>query len=125
MDAAEPVSGLEEGSALRGKTGRPGNSVVLVLGSFGVIGAWRFGWSARRIQFAPAPDWFHAEAPAQIGHRVAAGPSLQLDLALRIFDTVAAALAPIKVIARHDCPAISLQQFVLSVEGPRAPPARG
>lgn len=117
-----PVAPSQGSPTIRESAGSPANSLSLVLGTLGAFGAWQLRGSARRMQLGHVPAWFHAEAPEQIGHAVAAGPSLRLGLAVCEFEAALPVLVPAAIIARPDRPVMSFRQFILSIEGPRAPP---
>lgn len=46
----------------------PPNSIVMGIGALGCLGAVQLTRSIRRLASSHVPDWYHAGAPARIGH---------------------------------------------------------
>lgn len=44
------------------------DSTGLFLSALGSLGAWQLGRSVKKINLGHLPEWYHAEAPAQVGH---------------------------------------------------------
>ncbi len=57
----------DEPDALRQLPEAP-SSLVLGLTALAGLGLYHAGQTIRKVQFAPAPDWYHTGGPQQIGH---------------------------------------------------------
>lgn len=127
--ADAPSTGLDATASAASETAvrelpqLPG-SASLFLSAILSVGAWQAVRRASHLHIAHLPEWYHPDAPHQIGHSVAFDPTLGFELlAVCVFD------APIEA----DCSAFlgyprdslsrCASQHFLTIESPRAPPA--
>jgi hypothetical protein len=89
------------------------------------VGAWHMVRKASNLHLANLPEWYHPDAPYQIGHSVALDPMLGFEvLAVCLFDIPTADNRPIlPQRMQRELPSRCESQFFLAVEAPRGPPS--
>ncbi len=88
------------------------------------IGAWHTIRKASQLHLANLPEWYHADAPYQIGHTVAFDPILGFQLLPACpFDTPPKVEPTRFVNTPRELPSRYESRHVLSIESPRGPPA--
>ena len=99
------------------------NSSTLFLYALGTMGVWRLARVSWKWHTTLAPDWYHTDAPSQIGHVKLIGWDLgQIEWAVCPFTTPTAAETPHRICdADHDPPR-GLEGY-LPIFAPRGPPA--
>lgn len=108
--------------AVRELPGLPSSSSLFLSGVL-TAGLWQALRKARQTQWGHLPDWYHVDAPLQVGHSVAFEPALCFALlAVCAFDApVSADAAPAPAIPR-ELPSRYESQHFLLIESPRGPP---
>ncbi len=100
------------------------DSAMLFLCALGSVGIFHAGKSAKKLNFALVPDWYHSGGLRQIGHVHA----LELDFYLVAIPLAAFFNQPendsLKVYSRADCENAGRfkSQFSLPPQAPRGPP---
>lgn len=108
--------------AVRELPAAPGSSALFAAAMLSA-GVWQALRKARHAQWGHLPDWYHADAPQQIGHSVAFDPTLGFELlAVCVFDApIEADSSPLLDFSR-DFPSRHESQHFLTIQSPRAPP---
>lgn len=103
----------------------PPSGLTLYLSAFGSLGAWQLLRNVRKLHLQ-LPSWYHAGAPAQIGHAVAFDFDFQFQLesAPPAASSVGAPSdgPPVFIIPRRATRWRPLAQYSLPLGAPRAPP---
>lgn len=123
-DLPDRNAALPEQTPARGVRQLPGTpgSASLFLSAMLSVGAYRVLRQARLMHVAGLPEWYHAEAPAQVGHTFAFDLQFQ-PLAPCLYEAPAPAPAAIHLHSRWPsrapCPGLSVS---VTVRVPRGPP---
>ena len=100
----------------------PPGSAALGLWALGPMGMWQLGRSARKVHLGALPEWYHANGPAQIGHKLVFDLDFS-DAALPVcaFAGPAGPRPTVYRPRRNPYPRCGAQA-ILNVVGPRGPP---
>jgi len=116
---AEPDCPAE---SVRELPGLPGSS-SLFLSAMLSIGAWHVVRRAGQLHLSCLPEWYHPNAPHQVGHSVAFDPVAGFGfLPVCLFEMPAAPDPPRFPETRRELPSRHESQHFLTVESPRGPP---
>jgi len=100
----------------------PGSSALFAAAMLSA-GVWQALRKARHAQWGHLPDWYHADAPQQIGHSVAFDPTPSVELlAVCVFDAPIETDSPVFPDISRNFPSRHESQHFLTIEAPRGPP---
>lgn len=99
-------------------------STVLCLWALGSIGAWQIARSSRNVHFSALPEWYHADAPDQIGH-VTLFDLVFGDMPAAAFDRPACRLQFSSIMCRNRERWLPPLRWHVPTRDPRGPPSSG
>jgi len=121
--AALPIAEDDDEPAVRELPGLP-SSTSLFLSAMLSVGAWHMVRRAGHLHVASLPEWYHPDAPHQIGHSVAFDPLAGfVFLPVCLFETPLDLEPPRIPETPREIPSRLWSQHFLTVESPRGPPA--
>lgn len=118
-ERASTPAAREAEPAVQELPGLPG-SASLFLSAALSVGAWHAVRKSRDIHLGQLPEWYHPDAPHQIGHSVAVDLGFA-PVAVCLFDEPARE-RPVFFTFRREAPSRCESQYFLAVEAPRGPP---
>ncbi len=99
-------------------------SAELFLSAMLSVGVWQAVRKTRHVHFADLPEWYHPDAPQQIGHSHAFDPHLGYDvLPVCRFDIPIGDEQPVSYRFQREVRSPCESQFFLPASAPRGPPS--